>query len=80
MEKDKINGWGEAQIHVMSELRDAKKNQTDMMEKLVVIEIKLGKLETAFKIKSGIWGLVAGALVSIPVGIATILFVLSKLS
>ena len=64
------NGWQEYKIHVMSELDDLKKLLSNMDERISdirQIDVPSLRVEIAMlKIKSGIWGAIAGI---IPVGI-----------
>jgi hypothetical protein len=66
-----VNGWNEWSKHVLMELERLNTQQEEMGEQVTELRIQLSKLDVAFKIKSGIWGLIGGA---IPVALALIIW------
>jgi len=57
------NGWSKYQVHVMQELKRNDGDHKIMEEKLEIILTSLATL----KVKSGIWGAVAGLIPSVTV-------------
>ena len=65
------NGWNEYSKMVLKELENNEKDHKIMMDKLNKIQVEIAML----KVKSGVWGAIAGA---IPVIIAFIFYLLKS--
>lgn len=65
MNELKPNGWSEHSKLVMAELKRLDNNQQKLYDKLIEVEKKIVALE----VKSGLWGGVAGCLVTLTVAI-----------
>jgi len=56
------NGWNIWQKHVLSELGDLKESAEKQSEITTNLLIGMAELRTQFKMKSGFWGLLGGAI------------------
>ena len=70
------NGWDEWKHFVLGELKDNKEDHKVMFAKLDFLIQSMNTLKTEVKIKSGVWGMLAGA---IPVTIGLAIWILKEL-
>ena len=61
------NGWDEHKKLVLHELQCLKESTKEITNAVVGIQITLEGLKTAFRIKSGIWGIIGGC---VPIALA----------
>lgn len=70
-ETPQTDDWDQWKNHVLAELERMNKNYKTIDEKVDAVRIEIATL----KVKSGVWGLIAGA---IPVLIALAIYLLTK--
>ena len=58
------NGWNEWSRHVLHELERLNDNYTALDRRLAKLQQDFVALKTEFQIKSGLWGLLGGAIVA----------------
>jgi hypothetical protein len=66
-------GWKEWSNYVLKELERLNDNVETVKNEIGDIKISLATLQTSFKIKSGIWGAIAGLIPAVAVLIYTLL-------
>ena len=59
------NGWGEWKRLVLSKLEDQSKDIAELRNVVNQQNIQLAKMETSFKLKSGVWGAMSGIIAAL---------------
>lgn len=68
--------WTHYSMHILNELDRLNKQQEELANQVTNLRIQISQIDTAFKIKSGIWGLMGGA---VPVIVSLLIWMFRNL-